>query len=567
MSTFVGKYPPFKLDANGNILVSISGSIPASTIAITDDNTTNAEMLPVWVTTNTGNLPAKVSSTKITFNPSTGSLTAANFLGTATHADYADEIGMGAPFSDNQTYNLVTTLSVGPAIATVGTAGITYNPFTNVLGTSLGLAGSPTTTTQASTDNSTKVSTTAFVATAIANALAGTNQAVEVSAATTAAANTSTWTYNNGVAGVGATFTGPVNTAITIDSILFNTITTQSLLIKNDTQSPSGAFNGTYLFTAAQTAVTGAVFTRRTDYNSPSNINNTGAIPVVGGTVNALTSWLLTSSVTTVGTSPINYSQFSYSPLSIIAPSLGGTGIANNAASTITISGNFGTTFFVSGITSVNLPTSGLLTTLATVVSSTNLYTAAQRGQFQTLTDASTVAVNLAIANNYDLTLGGNRTLGVPTNPVAGQSGTITVRQDITGSRTLAYAWPYEFQGGVAPVLSTGKLNFDQLYYMVNTYTTATVTVTIAAPGVMTWTGHGLVSGQKIQLSTTGALPTGLAASTTYWITVINANTFNLSTSLANAQAATFITTTGSQSGVQTAVAFSITINPNLAIA
>jgi len=251
----------------------------------------------------------------------------------------------------------------------------------------------------------------------------------------------------------------------------------------------------------------------------------------------------------------------------VIGAAKGGTGVANNAASTITISGSFGTTLTVTGTTAVTLPTSGTLTTLATVVSTANTYTAAQRSAFSTLTDAATVAVDLSLANNYNLTLGGNRTLGVPTLPVAGQTGVISVRQDITGSRTLAYTWPYQFPGGTAPTLSTGKLVLDQLYYSVNSYSTSTVTVTIAAPGVMTWTAHGFVSGMRIQLTTTGALPTGLAAATTYWVTVIDANTFNLSTSLANAQAATFITTTGSQSGTHTATNFSITISNNLGIA
>lgn len=210
-----------------------------------------------------------------------------------------------------------------------------------------------------------------------------------------------------------------------------------------------------------------------------------------------------------------------------------------------------------------NTAAAGTFTSLNTT--SANTWTKAQRGAFSTLTDASTVAIDLSLANNYNLTLGGNRTLGIPTNAVAGQSGVISVRQDITGSRTLAYTWPYQFPGGVAPTLSTGALVFDQLNYMVNSYATSTVTITIAAPAVMTWTAHGLVSGQRIQLATTGALPTGLSTATTYWITVIDANTFNLSTSLANAQSATFITTTGSQSGVQTATTFSITVTANLA--
>lgn len=47
-------------------------SITATNATITDDNSTNATMFPTWVTANTGNLPTKVSSTKVTFNPSTG---------------------------------------------------------------------------------------------------------------------------------------------------------------------------------------------------------------------------------------------------------------------------------------------------------------------------------------------------------------------------------------------------------------------------------------------------------------------------------------------------------------
>lgn len=44
----------------------------ATNTAITDDTTTNATVYPTWVTAATGNLPQKVSSTKVTFNPSTG---------------------------------------------------------------------------------------------------------------------------------------------------------------------------------------------------------------------------------------------------------------------------------------------------------------------------------------------------------------------------------------------------------------------------------------------------------------------------------------------------------------
>jgi hypothetical protein len=49
----------------------------------------------------------------------------------------------------------------------------------------------------------------------------------------------------------------------------------------------------------------------------------------------------------------------------IVGPANGGTGVSNNAASTLTISGSFATTLTVSGATSVTLPTTGTLATLA----------------------------------------------------------------------------------------------------------------------------------------------------------------------------------------------------------
>lgn len=55
---------------------SFSGTVTnATNIGITNDTTTDATMYPLWATANSGNLPAKVSSTKLSFNPSTGTLT------------------------------------------------------------------------------------------------------------------------------------------------------------------------------------------------------------------------------------------------------------------------------------------------------------------------------------------------------------------------------------------------------------------------------------------------------------------------------------------------------------
>lgn len=83
-------------------------------------------------------------------------------------------------------------------------------------------------------------------------------------------------------------------------------------------------------------------------------------------------------------------------------------------------------------------------------------------------------------------------------------------------------------------------------------WSNATVTMTIASPCVVTWTGHNLQTGDSVTLTTTGALPTGLSVDTQYFVTKIDADTFNLSTSLANVAAGTKINTSGSQSGTHT---------------
>lgn len=79
-----------------------------------------------------------------------------------------------------------------------------------------------------------------------------------------------------------------------------------------------------------------------------------------------------------------------------------------------------------------------------------------------------------------------------------------------------------------------------------------TITITIASPGVVTSSSHPLITGDCIHLTTTGALPTGLTASTNYYVIYKDANSFWLATTLANAIAGTKINTSGSQSGTHT---------------
>ena len=94
-------------------------------------------------------------------------------------------------------------------------------------------------------------------------------------------------------------------------------------------------------------------------------------------------------------------------------------------------------------------------------------FSVAQRGTITALTDGTTVTPNFAAANNFSLTIGGNRTLANPTNLTAGQSGVIVITQDGTGSRTLAYGSYWKFASGTAPTLTTTASAVDMIAYFV----------------------------------------------------------------------------------------------------
>lgn len=101
-------------------------------------------------------------------------------------------------------------------------------------------------------------------------------------------------------------------------------------------------------------------------------------------------------------------------------------------------------------------------------------FSVAQRGAITALTDGATITPDFAAANNYSVTLGGNRTLANPTNITAGQSGVIVITQDGTGSRTLAYGSYFKFAGGTAPTLTTTAAAIDVLAYYVESSTRIT---------------------------------------------------------------------------------------------
>ena len=82
-----------------------------------------------------------------------------------------------------------------------------------------------------------------------------------------------------------------------------------------------------------------------------------------------------------------------------------------------------------------------------------------------------TITLDFGSANNFEFTLDGTSTLGAPTNASGGQCGAITVRQDSTGSRTLAYNAVFNFAGGTAPTLTTTASGIDVISFYVSSPT------------------------------------------------------------------------------------------------
>tara|TARA_R110000824_G_scaffold69136_7_gene178094 strand:+ start:4785 stop:5417 length:633 start_codon:yes stop_codon:yes gene_type:complete len=131
----------------------------------------------------------------------------------------------------------------------------------------------------------------------------------------------------------------------------------------------------------------------------------------------------------------------------------------------------------------------GTFTTTTTTITQTDAnqtFTLAQRGSITTTNSTTGGAITLDMANNNYFKLSNNAgngylgsdnsgvyTLANPTNLTAGQSGSIFITQDGTGSRTLGYGTQWHFAGGTTPTLTTTASAVDRLDYVV--YSTSVI--------------------------------------------------------------------------------------------
>lgn len=128
----------------------------------------------------------------------------------------------------------------------------------------------------------------------------------------------------------------------------------------------AGLYGGTGVANSGKTITLGGNLVTSGAFAVTFTLTNTTTVtlPTTGTLVNTAVTTL--SSLVSIGTITTGVWNGT-----LIGAAYGGTGVANNAASTITISGNFGTTFTVTGTTAVTLPTTGtLVNTAVTTLSS-----------------------------------------------------------------------------------------------------------------------------------------------------------------------------------------------------
>lgn len=118
------------------------------------------------------------------------------------------------------------------------------------------------------------------------------------------------------------------------------------------------------------------------------------------------------------------------------------------------------------------------------VTDAVQTYTAAQRAQITDVsvgTSDTTKTLDFAASNNFELALANSATCEIsnPSNLVEGQTGSIFLVQDVSGSRLLSWGTYWHWASDTPPVLTTAGGSCDRIDYIVRSSTSIHAVATL----------------------------------------------------------------------------------------